>query len=117
MLKNLFKFSFRPASDFVCGTLLLASGCTLQIFTTGRGTPYSIDGMPVLKVSSNSAIKEKWHDLIDFDCGGILSGSKFDEVTIQLLEKIVKIASGEKTCAERLEIKNSLVLFNPAPIT
>ena len=73
--------------------------------------------MPVLKVSSNSAIKEKWHDLIDFDCGGILSGSKFDEVTIQLLEKIVKIASGEKTCAERLDIKNSLVLFNPAPIT
>ena len=37
--KSGLNFLSGPASDFVCGTLLLASGCTLQIFTTGRGTP------------------------------------------------------------------------------
>ena len=106
-----------PASDFVCGTNLLASGCNLQIFTTGRGTPYSIDGMPVLKVSSNSDLYRKWHDLIDFDAGRLLEGDTFEDLTVKLLEKIVNIASGEKTCTEKLGIKNSMVLFNPAAIT
>jgi galactarate dehydratase len=32
-------FAATPASDFICGTLQLASGITLQVFTTGRGTP------------------------------------------------------------------------------
>ena len=58
-----------PASDFICGTLQMAAGANFHIFTTGRGTPYSIDGFPVLKVSSNSELKQKWFDLIDFDAG------------------------------------------------
>jgi galactarate dehydratase len=32
-------FAATPASDFICGTLQLASGMTLQVFTTGRGRP------------------------------------------------------------------------------
>src|SRR6201995_4917826 len=32
-------FAATPASDFICGTLQLAAGTTLQIFSTGRGTP------------------------------------------------------------------------------
>ena len=31
-----------PASDLICGTLQLAAGFNLQVFTTGRGTPYGL---------------------------------------------------------------------------
>ena len=43
-------FAATPASDFICGTLQLASGMTLQVFTTGRGTPYGLAAAPVIKV-------------------------------------------------------------------
>jgi galactarate dehydratase len=33
-------YAATPASDFVCGTLQLAAGMNLHVFTTGRGTPY-----------------------------------------------------------------------------
>jgi galactarate dehydratase len=42
-----------PASDFICGTLQLAAGINLQVMTTGRGTPYGLSMVPVVKVSSN----------------------------------------------------------------
>jgi galactarate dehydratase len=51
-----------------------AAGITLQVFSTGRGTPYGLAAVLVLKVSSNSALKDKWPDLIDFDAGRVVSG-------------------------------------------
>src|SRR3984885_2903097 len=35
-------FAATPASDFVCGTLQIAAGMNLHVFTTGRGTPYGL---------------------------------------------------------------------------
>ena len=32
-------FAATPASDFICGTLQLAAGMNIHVFTTGRGTP------------------------------------------------------------------------------
>jgi galactarate dehydratase len=32
-------YAATPASDFICGTLQLAAGMNLHVFTTGRGTP------------------------------------------------------------------------------
>ncbi len=47
-------FAATPASDFVCGTLQLASGMNLQVFTTGRGTPYGLAAAPVIKVATRT---------------------------------------------------------------
>jgi galactarate dehydratase len=52
----------------------LAAGMTLQVFTTGRGTPYGLAMAPMLKVSSNRALCKRWHDLIDVDAGRIATG-------------------------------------------
>ena len=49
-------FAATPASDFVCGTLQLASGMTLQVFTTGRGTPYGLAAAPVIKMATRKAL-------------------------------------------------------------
>ena len=62
-------FAATPASDFICGTLQLAAGATVHVFTTGRGTPYSLEALPTLKVSTRSDLAHRWHDLIDLDAG------------------------------------------------
>lgn len=49
-------FVATPASDFVCGTLQLAAGMNVHIFITGRGTPYGLSAVPVIKMSSNSTL-------------------------------------------------------------
>lgn len=112
-------FAATPASDFICGTLQLAAGMNLQVFTTGRGTPYGLSMVPVLKVSSNSVLGRRWHDIIDLDAGRIASGeASIEEVGWELFHLILDVASGRKqAAADRLGIHNDLVLFNPAPVT
>lgn len=112
-------FAATPASDFVCGTLQLASGMNVQIFTTGRGTPYSLAAAPVIKVSTKTSLQTQWPDLIDFDAGRIATGeATIEEVGTDLFHYILDIASGRKeTWADHWGIHNDLCLFNPAPVT
>ncbi|MDY3974194.1 UxaA family hydrolase [uncultured Veillonella sp.] len=112
-------FAATPASDFVCGTEQLASGITLQLFSSGRGTTYNLPYIPVLKVSTNPVLSAKWHDIIDVDCGRVLTGEESIETMGEaIFELIIKIASGEvKTKSDTYGIYNALAVFNPAPIT
>lgn len=112
-------FCATPASDFICGTLQLAAGMNIHVFTTGRGTPYGLKEVPVIKVSTNSALSDRWHDLIDVDAGKIAAGqSSIEDIGWEIFNLILDVASGRKTvAADRLGLHNDLVLFNPAPIT
>ncbi|MFW2545126.1 galactarate dehydratase [Primorskyibacter sp. 2E107] len=107
-----------PASDFICGTLQLAAGATLHIFTTGRGTPYNLAALPTLKVATRSDLARRWHDLMDIDAGPIATGAvTIEEMGQRVFEHILRAASGEATKAEALGLYNALALFNPAPVT
>ena len=112
-------FAATPASDFICGTLQLASGMTLHVFTTGRGTPYGLAAAPVIKVSTRSELSQRWHDLIDVDAGTIATGTaSIEDVGWQIFNLILEVASGSrKTWSDQWGIYNSLVLFNPGPVT
>ena len=111
-------FAATPASDLVCGPCQLASGMGLEVFMTGRGTPYSLAAAPVIKVSSRSAMKDMWFDIIDLDAGPAATGEKtVAEIGEELFRKIVRVASGERTFSEIHGISNDLCVFNPAPIT
>jgi len=112
-------FAATPASDFICGTLQLAAGMTLHVFTTGRGTPYGLAAVPVIKVATRTALRERWHDLIDLDAGRIATGAaSVDELGQELFLLMLEVASGRsQSCAERLRLHNALALFNPAPVT
>jgi len=111
-------FAATPASDFICGTLQLAS-MNLHVFTTGEGSPYGLALVPVVKVSSRTALAEKWPDLIDLDAGPIASGaSTIQDVGWQLFRLLLDVASGRRqTWAERWKLHNALALFNPGPVT
>ncbi len=112
-------FAATPASDFICGTLQLASGMTMHVFTTGRGTPYGLAAAPVIKVSTRSDLSERWHDLIDVDAGTIATGkATIEDVGWQIFNLILDVASGrKKTWSEHWGIHNSMALFNPGPVT
>lgn len=112
-------YAATPASDIVCGPCQLASGVTLQVFITGRGTPYGLAAAPVIKVCSRNEMKEMWEDLIDVNAGPIATGeAEISEIGIELFNKIIAIASGkEQSFAEKYKLHNDLCIFNPAPIT
>lgn len=112
-------FVATPASDFVCGTLQFAAGMNMHVFITGRGTPYGLNMVPVIKVSSNTKLANRWHDLIDFDAGPVAFGQKtIEEMGWELFHLILEIASGNKKVAtDKLGLYNDLVLFNPGPLT
>lgn len=112
-------FAATPASDFVCGTQQLASGITLQVFTTGRGTPYGLPAIPVIKMATRTALAKRWHDLIDINAGAIATGdATIEEVGRELFRLILDVASGrKKTYSDRWGLYNALAVFNPAPIT
>ena len=112
-------YAATPASDFVCGTLQLASGIHVQVFTTGRGTPYGLAMAPVIKVSTRNALTEQWYDLIDVNAGLIATGeATIENVGWEIFHQIIDVASGRrKTWADQWGLHNALCLFNPAPVT
>ena len=112
-------YAATPASDIVCGPSQLASGITLQVFMTGRGTPYGLAAAPVIKVCSRNEMKEMWQDLIDVNAGPAATGeADISQVGTELFNKIIAVASGkEQSFAEKYQLHNDLCIFNPAPIT
>lgn len=112
-------YAATPASDIVCGPCQLASGITLQVFMTGRGTPYGLAAAPVIKVCSRNEMKDMWQDLIDVNAGPIATGeATIQEIGTELFNKIIAVASGkDQSFAEKYKLHNDLCIFNPAPIT
>ena len=112
-------FAATPASDIVCGPCQVASGIGLQVFMTGRGTPYGLDVAPVIKVCSRNEMKEHWFDLIDISAGGVATGEKtIAEVGEEIFNMILDVASGTKQpYSDQYGFHNDMCIFNPAPIT
>lgn len=112
-------FAATPASDFICGTLQTAAGMNMHIFTTGEGTPYGLATVPVIKVSSQTQLAERWPDLIDLDAGRVATGeATIEEVGQELFQMILDVASGRRrTWADHWGLHNATALFNPGPVT
>ena len=111
-------FAATPASDIVCGPSQLASGIVLQLFSTGRGTTYGLQEIPVFKICTQHSMAAQWPDLFDLDAGYVVTGEKtIAQMGLQLYNHILDVVSGEKTAAEKYGLYNDFIVFNPAPIT
>ena len=85
-----------PGNDVEATTGKAAAGATLILFTTGLGTPTGNPVCPVIKVATNSVLAKKMSDIIDIDCGPVISGEKtIEEMGEDILEYCIKVASGE----------------------
>jgi altronate hydrolase len=91
-----------PGNDVEATTGKTAA--TIIVFTTGLGTPTGNPICPVVKASTNSKLAQKMPDVIDFDCGPVISGEQtIEQNADDMLELIIKIASGQQlTQAQRL---------------
>ena len=88
-----------PGNDLVASTALAASGAHIVLFTTGRGTPFACP-VPTVKISSNTALYEKKGNWIDFNCGSLVEDKTLQELSEELFDYVISVASGEKTKAE-----------------
>ncbi|MEG0240236.1 UxaA family hydrolase [Anaerorhabdus sp.] len=88
-----------PGNDLVASTALAAAGAQIVLFTTGRGTPFACP-VPTIKISSNTPLFKKKNNWIDFDTGVSLKEKTLSECGIDLFEKVIKVANGEKIKSE-----------------
>lgn len=112
-------FAATPASDFICGTLQTAAAMNVHVFTTGEGTPYGLATVPVIKVSSQTSLANRWYDLIDVDAGRVATGeATVPQIGEEIFQRILDVASGRrKTWADHWGLHNATALFNPGPVT
>jgi altronate hydrolase len=86
-----------PGNDVESTTAMAGSGANIMLFTTGLGTPTGNAVVPVIKVSSNTALAQRMPDIIDVDCGPVIAGEKtIQQVGEEILDLMIEVASGKK---------------------
>lgn len=88
-----------PGNDLVASTALAASGAHIVLFTTGRGTPFACP-VPTVKISTNNRLADKKQNWIDFNCGIMVDGTSLDQLSDELLDFVLEIASGKESKSE-----------------
>ncbi|WP_373231140.1 UxaA family hydrolase [Cohnella sp.] len=83
-----------PGNDLVSVTALTAGGAHIVLFTTGRGTPFG-GPVPTVKISTNSELAARKKNWIDYNAGQLLEGKSMDDITAELWDRLLDIASGE----------------------
>lgn len=86
-----------PGNDMVAVTNLVAAGCHMVLFSTGRGTPLG-GPVPTVKIATNSKLAEQKSNWIDFNAGPMLEGK---ELSGELLNYVMAVANGEQTRNEK----------------
>jgi altronate hydrolase len=91
-----------PGNDVECVTAQVAAGASVVLFTTGLGTPTGNPITPVVKLSTNSVLAQKMHDIIDVDTGPIIEGQRtIEQMGETILDFVIDVASGQiRTKAE-----------------
>jgi altronate hydrolase len=96
-----FCFMDTPGYDPVSMTGLVAGGCNVAVFTTGRGSVYGCKPTPCIKVATNTALYRWMEEDMDLNAGTILDGTEtVAQVGQRIFEKIIAVAGGEKTRSE-----------------
>lgn len=99
-----------PGNDVESTTGLVGFGANVVLFTTGLGTPTGNPIAPVIKVSSNTELKEKMPDIIDVETGAVIRGEKtIEEMAVELLEFIIEVASGRVQTKAKLLNQNDFI--------
>ncbi|MFO0911729.1 MAG: altronate dehydratase family protein [Pirellulales bacterium] len=93
-----------PGGDIESTTAIAGAGGTVQIFSTGLGTPTGNPINPMIKVSTNTPLAQRMPDIIDLDAGTIVTGEEtIEQVGERLLDLVIEVASGRYvTKAQRL---------------
>jgi len=90
-----------PGYDIASITSMVAGGCQLVAFTTGRGTPTGIALAPVLKITGNRETYQHMLDNMDTDVSGIIGGEySLEDGAHRTYDDILSVCNGMLTKAE-----------------
>lgn len=95
-------FMDTPGYDPVSATGQIAGGAQLIVFTTGRGSAFGSKPAPTIKLATNDRLYAAMRDDMDMNCGDIMSGVTLEEKGRQIVDLILRVASGEATKSEDL---------------
>jgi len=97
-----FVYMDSPGYDPCSVTGQIASGATLIVFTTGRGSVSGYKPSPCIKLATNSEMYARMREDMDINCGDILDGVSIAAKGEAILDRIVAVASGQRTLSEEL---------------
>ncbi len=95
-----FTFMNTTGYDPVAVTGQVAGGCTLLLFTTGRGSVLGFKPTPTIKIATNTAMFEHMEDDMDFNAGQVLHGVLMEDAAAELFEMVIAVASGQPSKSE-----------------
>jgi len=95
-----FVFMDTPGLDNVSVTGIVAGGANVVVFTTGRGSCFGCKPTPSIKVATNTPMYQHMIDDMDLNAGDVLEGVSLEQKGREIFDKILAVASGEKTKSE-----------------
>src|SRR5215471_1379483 len=95
-----FVFMDTPGHDPVSITGLVAGGCNVICFTTGRGSVFGCKPVPSIKLATNSLMYRNMQEDMDINCGVIVEGTPLPDVGRQIFEEVIAVASGKRSKSE-----------------
>jgi len=95
-------FMDTPGYDPVSATGQVAGGANVIAFTTGRGSAFGCKPTPSIKLATNSDMYRRMEEDMDINCGDVLDGVTIEEKGREIFDKILAVASGERSKSEAL---------------
>src|SRR3984957_14887255 len=97
-----FVFMDTPGYDPVSATGQVAGGANVLCFTTGRGSAYGCKPTPSVKLATNNDTYRRMIEDMDINCGDVLDGVSIADKGQEIFDKVLAVASGERTKSENL---------------
>lgn len=103
-----------PGHDAQSTTGMVAGGCQIVLFTTGRGTPTGHPIAPVIKLTGNTQTFEKMIDNLDINTGQVIDGTKtLRGAGEEIFSEVLAVANGKRTKAEVLSHDELMSVWRP----
>ena len=97
------RFGFPNISDNAEIVEMIASGCHLTLFVTGRGSVVGSAISPVIKICANPDTYRKLSEDMDVNAGRILEGqATLDEVGTEIYDLVKAVMQGTQTKSEAM---------------
>ncbi|MDR3330989.1 MAG: altronate dehydratase family protein [Synergistaceae bacterium] len=109
------QITFAPCDDLVSCTALAGGGAQIILFTTDIGAPFG-SVVPTVKISADTALRERLPGWIDFNAGVVLDGASWETAAADLTEYVLKVASGEERTAHERRGHGEISIFRDGAI-
>lgn len=106
------RFGFPNINDNSEISELMACGCHIILFTTGRGSVVGSAIAPVIKICANPETYRRMQEDMDINAGKILTaGAGIDDIGDEIIDKIAETARGGLTSSEALGHKEFVLTY------